>query len=263
MRLVFSFFLIGASSLLALDAPAQVPGEPVLVSASSHPMQYFISLPSGWSRDKKWPVVITIEGSNKDFEGMARDFAEARRSRPFIIVTPLVLTNGGSDLKSLPNYHYSDTTWDRIAREGKCKFDFDGLAAIIADVKNKYGGEDRVFITGHSGGAQLTWAIVFQHPEALAGAAPTCGNYTGRCMTEGNFSNAQGRSELPIKGFEGDQDHARPGLESQFRTAAALAKEHGYLNISLVTVHGGHEPFPDVVLSYFESLFVSSGKALR
>lgn len=244
---------IGAAvPFLCLEAAAQ---EPAFETASNHPMQYYLSIPKGWNSDETWPIVIVLEGGNKNFLKMARTFVEARGDLPFIIASPVILTNGGADLRLLPEYHYPAAVWDEIDRSGKCKFDFEGLAAIIADVQARYRGQAKVFITGHSAGAHLAWGMILQHPEKLAAAAVTCGNYNGRCLTDEGFSSFPERSDLAVKGFQGGLDTARAPLEIQFQSGRAAAQRHGYRNISYEIVSGaGHEPFAAKVLAYFDSI---------
>jgi|SRR5579872_226581 len=239
----------------AVDKGAQSDRAVALKTALNHPMQYFLSLPTGWSARKKWPVVIVIEGSGKDFRDMALSYVHARKNMPFIIVVPLVLTNGGRDLRSLPNYHYSSDVWDEVDRTSRCNFDIDGLNSIIEDLKTKYAAQGKVFLTGFSAGGHLTWAMVFQRPEKLAAVALAGGNYVGRCMDDGGkFSEAPERITLPVKEFEGRQDSGRANLEKQFQRALASATEHGYHNISLEVVSGGHDPLENQVLAYFYSM---------
>jgi hypothetical protein len=40
---------------------------PQLKTASSHPIQYYLSLPDGWTAGKKWPVVVVIESPDREF----------------------------------------------------------------------------------------------------------------------------------------------------------------------------------------------------
>jgi poly(3-hydroxybutyrate) depolymerase len=251
-----------------LTCPAQSSAEPKLQTAAQTGMQYYVSLPSGWTAGRKWPVVVAIEGGRKDFKAMAQRYADARKGLPFIIVTPFVLTNGGGDLRHLPNYSYPPAVWEEVDRDGPCSFDLNGLIAVIADVQRKYSGEDKVFMTGLSAGGHLTWAMIFQHPEKLRAAALAAGNYNGRCMRDGQFSTAGDRHGLPIKGFGGETDEHRAGvensLEDQFHAAATLAKQHGYSNISYEVIPGrGHEAFPDKVLEFFMALRDREGRVAQ
>jgi hypothetical protein len=38
---------------------------PQLKTASSHPIQYYLSLPEGWTAGKRWPVVVVIESAER------------------------------------------------------------------------------------------------------------------------------------------------------------------------------------------------------
>jgi poly(3-hydroxybutyrate) depolymerase len=225
-----------------------------LKTALHHPIQYYLSLPEGWTADKKWPVVFTIEGGLKNFRNSAEVYATARKHMRFIIVSPVILTDGGGDdQRNLPEYHYASEVWDQIGKTGICAFDQQGLDAIMTDLRQQYGAEDKFFITGHSAGAHLTWAMVLTHPEKLAAAATSCGNFNGRCIT--TVSSATQRVKLPVRAFQGEVDEHRQGLEGQFARARDVATAHGYRNISFELVKGaGHAPLADQVLAYFNSL---------
>jgi poly(3-hydroxybutyrate) depolymerase len=225
-----------------------------LKTASHHPIQYYLSLPEGWTLAKKWPVVFTIEGGLKHFRNSAEVYAAARKHMPFIIVSPVILTDGGGDdQRNLPEYHYASEVWDQIDKTGICVFDEQGLDAIMTDLRQQYGAEDSFFITGHSAGAHLTWAMVLMHPENVAAAATSCGNFNGRCISK--VSTAAERVNLPVRAFQGEVDEHRQGLEGQFAKAKELATAHGFKNISFEVVKGaGHVPLADQVLAYFLSL---------
>jgi hypothetical protein len=149
-----------------------------------------------------------------------------------------------------------------VDREGRCAFDEQGLQAVLAEVRKKYRGDTRFFITGCSAGGHLTGATIFLHPERLRGAAPCCANYNGRGITNEvktpkDFSRAPEREQLPIKLFEGAND---PHIDSpQPVLAMRLAAEHGYRNVSRVTLANvGHDRMPGPVLAYFHSLLTEA-----
>ena len=229
-----------------------------LKTASTHPTQYYLSLPEGWSAGKKWPVVVVIESADREFLQAATAFADARKQRPFILITPLVVTNGGAGYRNVPTYHYSDSVWATIQNSGPFKFDMDGITAIIRDVAKQYGGEDRYFITGLEAGGHTVWGVLFNHPEAVRGAALICPNYLGRWVDETHISNAGERGGLPIRNLVGTKDDmCSPGspIYTQMQKAMSVAEAHGYKNVSLTRVEGkGHERLADEVLEYFSSL---------
>jgi hypothetical protein len=239
-------------------APGRGAEAPQLKTASTHPIQYYLSLPEGWTAQKKWPVVVVIESADREFLEAATAFAQARQHRPFILITPLVVTNGGAGYRTVPTYHYSDAVWDQIQNSGLFNFDMGGLSAIMQDVVKQYGGEDKYFVTGFEAGGHTVWGILFNHPEVTRGAVLVCPNYQGRWVDEAHISSAVERTRLPIRNFVGSKDEmCSPGrpIFTQMQNAVSVAEAHGYQNVSLKRVEGkGHERLADEVLAYFYSL---------
>jgi poly(3-hydroxybutyrate) depolymerase len=228
-----------------------------LRTASGHPIQYYLSLPQGWTATRKWPVVLVIESANRQFQETLGLFAKARKDMPFILVAPLVTTNGGANYRQAGTYHYSDDVWRQIEQD-RCGFDSNGMAAVTADVRKFFGGEDRYFLTGWEAGGHTVWSIVLQHPEALRAAAPAVTNYAGRCLESG-FSTAVSRTDLPVTVFQvqSGQDVA-PGtfVYKQSQQARKIAEEHGFRNVSeRVVADKPHSPLADEVLAYFASIW--------
>lgn len=228
---------------------------PELKKTNDHPMQYYISLPDNWSSDRKWPVVIALEDAGKQFKKNTERFMGARKDMPFIIIVPFITTNGQQGYRDSNIYPYSKAVWDTIDKISICKFDIDGLQSIINDVKAKFSGSDKVFITGFEAGTHLLWSLFFQHPEWLYAAAPVAGNYRSRCVENNSFSDDKSRVQLPIKNFIGSDDEGfgtKGKFYYQYLEAKNLAIAHGYKNISETEVVGkGHEPLPENVLEYF------------
>lgn len=241
---------ITLSALIAADVIMLGP-LPILKTARNNPMQYYVSLPDGWTANKKWPILVTVNGANHSFFDIARTFQRARNNLPFIIVTPVVLS-----VVATPNpsdYSYSAAVWDEVAKTSPLQFDDKGLAAVISDVQKDYNGEDKFFITGWSGGGNLTWFEIFTHPEKLAGAALAASNFHGRGIT--TISSAPERIHLPIKAFQGDKDVNYDQLIQQWGDAKKLADANGYQNLSNEIIAGSdHQPFTDQVFAFFATL---------
>ncbi len=239
-------------------APVNASEAPQLKTASSHPIQYYLSLPEGWTTARKWPVVVVIESAERDFVQAATVFARGRGRAPFILVTPLVVTNGGSGYRNVPSYHYSDDVWTTIQNSGPFNFDMAGITAIMQDVMKDYGAEDKFFIAGLEAAGHTIWGILFNHPEMVRGAALICPNYLGRWIDEAHISPAAERVALPIRNFVGSKDDlCAPGapIYAQMQKAMSVADAHGYKNVSLTRVEGKrHERLADEVLAYFSSL---------
>ena len=233
---------------------AQTHGVISLQKAEHHPMHYYLSLPTGWRTGKVWPVVVAIEDADRDFKRNANRFAEARGNRPFILVVPEVVTNGGPHYREAPGYTYRAGDWDQIAKEGDWRFDDEGLAAVVTDVHRRFGGDVRYFLTGWEAGTHTVFALAFNHPERLAAVAPVCPNYAGRNVV---FSSSPARLTLPFRVFAGSRDpmwaKGKP-LYEQTKGAEAEASTHGFKFSYKVVAGKGHEPLAGNVLDWFASL---------
>jgi predicted peptidase len=234
------------------------PGNLQLKTSSGSLMQYYISLPADWNEGKKWPIVIIAEAAEKQFKENTNRFIKARGNMPFILVSPIIVTNGNSGRRDPAYYPYSTNTWNSIDSMSDCVFDMNGILHAVHDVQKEYQGEDHFFITGFEAGAHIVWAMIFRHPELLLAAAPVAGNYIGRCVDNSSFSNNPSRADLPIRSFVGSQDKPfGPGgpVYYQWQKAKQLATDHGYKNIAEIIVSGkDHTPMPQETLQYFFSL---------
>src|SRR4051812_37367877 len=169
--------LLLLASLILRAAPAFAAP----VTAPGHPMQYSVSLPAHWHAGRDWPVLVIAEAAEKEFEANLARFVAARGERPYILVAPYIVTNGSAGQRDPAVYPYSPATWDRIDRDGICSFDLGGIDAVLADVRQRYHGEARIYLTGFEAGAHLVWSMVLNQPERLAAAIPIAGNYRSRC----------------------------------------------------------------------------------
>jgi hypothetical protein len=66
-----------------------------------------------------------------------------RGGLPFILVTPFVVSNGADTDHRL--YNYSNAVWQQAARVGAAQFDYNGLEAVLSDVRHDYRGQDEFF----------------------------------------------------------------------------------------------------------------------
>ncbi len=231
-----------------------------LKRANNHPMQYFLSLPDNWTKEKKYPIVVIIEAADKEYKENALRFVRARKGMPFILVAPFNVNNSRYGRRDPQVFPYSPETWDIIEKTGDCTFNMAGITQIVTDVQQQYNGEQKYFITGFEAGAHTVWQFLFQHPERLQAAAPVAGNYNqNSCMTEAAFSKDTALINLPLKGFSGSLDTlfgTKGNIYVQWKNAKQAAIAHGYKNISETIVpNQGHVPLPTEVLNWFMEIW--------
>lgn len=133
---------------------------------------------------------------------------------------------------------------------------------IVNEIQQHYNGEEKFFVTGWSGGGNLSWWLTFRHPEKLNSIALSAANYFGFGITYNNsseqeavvFSTAPDRQNLPIKAFQGEKDPSLVGLSKQWEMVQKVAKTHGYNNLSRQVIAGrDHNPFAAEVIDFFLS----------
>lgn len=243
---------------------------PALHTAAGYPMQYWISVPAGWPGNRSWPIVINLPGASKDFSASADLFGKVRDDNhyPFIVITPVTLTNGGDVAVPRTSTFYSmpSSTWDLIDQQGRCVFDVTGLQAVIADVRNLYQGQPKAFLTAWSAGGHGAFALLFQKPEVMRAAALSGVNYLSRCITKEVFTppvltTAPERVLFPMRIFNGFNDPGQTILAPQQADAIAFARQLGFTNITTETVPViGHDPMPSNVMAYFLGLLTAAEK---
>ncbi|HJW32530.1 MAG TPA: hypothetical protein VJ505_04105 [Holophagaceae bacterium] len=229
-------------------------------TALRHPMQYCVALPTGWCPQRTWPVVVVIPDAGRDFQANLAAFVKARGDRPFILVAPFVVTSGGSSYRDNPNFQYEVAVWREVDRVGDFAFDEAGLDAVLEDVRARYQGQEKPFLTGWEAGGHTVWALLFRHPERWAGVAPVSTNYLGRWVGPEDWAAAPQCAQVPVRvffcGFLTGQEHfAREAWLRQTQEAIKQARAHGFGPIPLdVLPRQPHGPQAEAVLAWFQSL---------
>jgi predicted esterase len=180
---------------------------------------YYLSLPEGWNDKDSWPILVSVDGSSHDFAGNFRGFVEARGHQPFIIVTPLVASDGGD-----PN-------------------DLEAILEIVHEVQTAHHGQPKFFMTGFSAGGHATWQVIFSHPELLAGAVLCAPTFKHHDAAE--ISKDPAVKTLSIHGIQGDKDkYLLPMLAKQWDQAVSEVTAAGFQPPTREVVPGAeHQPF--------------------
>jgi dienelactone hydrolase len=246
--------LLGAGQSSWAQSPASVVEER---TPATHPIHYFISLPQGWTRDRAWPVAVVIPDAYREFENTARLFGAARGSLPFIVVVPLVLSGGGTARQHMGDFDYTAAVWTFADSVGNCRFDDDGMTAVLRDVREKYGASENVFIAGWEAGGHVVLAQLFDHPERFRAVVAVTPNFQARCVTAARGAS-QAAATIPVRGFHGANDAgwaAGQPLYSQWPRVDSVARARGFTNVADTLIPGqGHGPMPADVFRFFASL---------
>ncbi len=216
------------------------------VKATTHDMLYYVSLPRGWSAKKSWPILVGIEGADCNWELMVKFHERARGDRPFIIVVPITFTNTNGIAKYRHKYPYTDKVIAQANRD-RLQFDESGIFAVLDDVRRRYHGQDKFFITGYSGGGITSLWMALRYPDKLMAAAAACPNFNHI----GGVSSAPEHATLPVMVFQGDKDRYLHLMDPQWERLKRFFDHHGF-KVGRQFVAGlGHHRCPDQVLEFF------------
>jgi dienelactone hydrolase len=244
-------------------APAVGSTDPVAITtqrAPTHPMRYHLALPLGWKSDREWPVLVVIPDASRAFEANLMRFARARGNRPYILVAPEVLSCGGARTRTPDRYAYARAEWASLQSGDDFAFEDVGLAAVLADVRKRWHGEPKAFLTGWEAGGHTVWAQALRHPERWRGVAPVTTNYQRRGVDSTSISRAPERTSLPIQTFRcgaprGEVADAIGFIDQQTALALQDARDHGFQPRPVQVVAGAdHSPLAEPVLAWCDSL---------
>lgn len=238
-------------------------GSVVLRQAKSHPMRYYLSLPKSYDPASKqpWPVLVAVDGAGSGFQGCAKGFAKARGDLPCLVVAPCGFANTnaikGKQKEKYLRWYDEETL--ALAEKDRFEFDRAGLVAILDELREEFGAAPKVCITGFSGGGNLTYQMIFCHPERLAAAAPACANFT-----RPSYANLKVPAEelgLQILILTGGKDPHRkwthgkegvPGIEMQTDVAVKALDAVGFSKVERTLVPElGHSPARKRVVEFF------------
>jgi hypothetical protein len=227
---------------------------PIHRKAKNHPMVFNVVLPKGWTPGKKYPVLMACEGAGCNWQGMIYAYLgeRDRLNLPFIIAAPWTVTNTNGVVKNDKRWPYTDDDW-KLIMQSFPKFDVDGILAVMEELKEEFGAEDRFYMVGFSGGGNPLWATTLAHPDRVVAASPCCGNFF---YTVG-ISNSPDKGVVVIKGFQGDKDEYKEKmLDGQWKAAEALCKANGFTNITReIAVGEGHSGCGKLVMAFMAERF--------
>lgn len=133
---------------------------------------YLIHLPPGYDKNKKMPMVLAFHGGGGNAENMRQmsGFNQKADSENFIVVYP----NGLGRLNNIL------LTWNAV---GCCDYameqkidDVKFIGALIDKLVLEYGIDSkRIYATGFSNGALISYRLAAEMPEKFAAIAPVAG----------------------------------------------------------------------------------------
>lgn len=244
----------------ALDAnqAAQAQLQPIWRAMDGHSMRYLLSLPNGWSPQKKWPLLVVVTGSNSNFPVISKGYHQARGDLPFIIATPATVSSG-SQISAERYPHLSADELASLASAsvaGKLTYDMAGLELLLKDLRAHFGAEDKAYLSGFSMGGSLAWHAAFTVSDRLHAVFPVCAVYDPNAQKLLKDDLKPADTQLPILAFQGDKDGGLAMFNEAWQRASKVAGGLGFTNVVRKTTWRKHD------WHYEEILYVCQGHHL-
>lgn len=193
----------------------------VEVDSVTYPYQVYV--PSDWTPEKSWPVVLFLHGagergSDGDKQTTLGLPARIRQMADFPAVVVMPQCERG-------------TWWGDPAMEAQA------FRALEGAMKEFHGDPERLYLTGLSMGGYATWAFGYKYPDKFAALVPVCGGVIAnrRFITPPPWhplskapgdpygETARNVKNIPVWAFHGEDDPVVPVTESRKLTDALKA----------------------------------------
>jgi predicted esterase len=196
-------------------------------------LTYSIRAPEGYQAGspRKWPAVLILHGSNMNGQGYVNTIAAAwpDMARDFILLG----INGEtpSDIGDDPRFNYTYVNFvGRSTFKGFPGTDRESPALVseaMAELKQVY-PISHYFVGGHSQGGFLTYSLLMNYPESMAGAFPISCGVIFQCEPEAYADGALRRAQraVPLAIVHGRTDPAVAFTMGQY--AATLFGQAGW-----------------------------------
>jgi predicted esterase len=196
-------------------------------------LTYAIRAPEGYREqdDKKWPAIVILHGSNMNGRAYVNTIAEAW---PDVARDYLLLGINGETPSAMgvdPQFNYTYVNYvGRSTFKGFPGTDRESPALVAEALEDLRGAYPiaRYFVGGHSQGAFLTYSLLMNFPDQLAGAFPASGGLIFQCEPsayEDEKLRAAQRS-VPLAIVHGKNDPLVEFRAGEY--AAALFAEEGW-----------------------------------
>lgn len=209
--------------------------------------RYHVYVPSYYSDDSEWPLVVTLHGTNP-WDGQTRQIVEWRDTAEkygLIVVAPKLSSTQGL-IPAVPSVSHASAT--KLARDEKV------ILSVIADVRSKWRiarraadpngveGKDLVLLTGFSSGGFPLFYVGLRHPEMFDMLIARDVNCTMELLESIPLTDAA--KTLPILIFWG-QDELKAIRDQSWATFRYL-REHEAYGTERRSTKGSHLRRPDV-----------------
>jgi predicted peptidase len=212
--------------------------------------RYYLYVPSYYSADRDWPLVVTLHGTNP-YDGQLRQILEWKdiaEQFGLIVVAPKLESTQGY-APAVPNVWHANR--EKLARDEKV------ILSVIQDVRHKrriarrppgpdsMPGKDLVLLTGFSSGGFPLFYVGLRNPDMFDMLIARDCNCTTEMIESLTFTDEA--KKLPILIFWGRDD--MEAIRDQSWATFRFLREHEFYGTERKSTQGGHLRRPDVAWS--------------
>jgi len=202
---------------------------------------YYLYVPTWYTDELDWPVVITLHGSDL-WDGplrQAEEWGALAEKHGFIIISPKLSGAEGILLVSLK------TRLEQLAR------DDEAILASLEEVAGNYNIDRKsVMLSGFSAGGYPMWYTGLSHPEKFQLLVARACNSSIDLLEAVEITDRA--RQLRVFMFWG-KDDLMP-IQKQGWQAWRYIRERGLFNSEMKEISGGHLRRPDIACKYWQGL---------
>lgn len=209
------FVTLGIFSSLAACSAYGLTPDPTPYYESS-PAEYYLYLPSAYTPEKDWPILLGIHGYGSDGTQCLEAWQPMAEQAGFVLVCPSLGAGNGD--------------WDFVQNESN-------LLGILMDVRDQVRTQKKVFLAGFSAGGQFAVAFTYSQPNLVrAISILSAGNY---------YEPYEDLRQIPFLVVIGEQDD--PLAIKRARSFVDVLEESGYTVEYEILPGVGHELTPQAL----------------
>jgi poly(3-hydroxybutyrate) depolymerase len=194
---------------------------------------YWIYVPSTYSADREWPLVITLHGTHgwDSADAQIREWKALAEQNGIIVVAPELRSVQGI----LPVVH---SLWLEDLQS-----DETAILAVLDQVSTQYRVDrSAVMITGFSAGGYPLYYTALRHPDKFQMAIARACNSSVELFENVPLTDAA--RKLPIEIFWGKDD--LKAVQDQSWQAFRWLRDHRFYNTERKELQGGHLRRPEI-----------------
>lgn len=215
------------------------PAKPKLQHERTTGRQYWLYVPSFYSADREWPLVVTLHGTY-GWDGPWRQAMEWKyiaEQNGFLVAAPRLRSVQGI----LPTV---DALWLKDLAKDEAL-----ILAMIDEIGRKYRVDRRaVLLTGFSAGGYPMYYVGLRNPDRFGMLIARACNSDYKILERVAVTDES--KKLPVMIYWGKDDLGRIHKDSW--QAFRWLREHGFKEAKRSRVRGGHLRRPDLAYQYWK-----------